>query len=150
MGERHTKLYIGYCKRCGNKFSSGISWQIYCSKECRLLAADRSPKKIWYQLRIRARKRKQPYCTFVEFKNFYNYKKRICEYCGLPEDLCIKKYKRRLEIDKKDSEKGYPVENLALACYKCNTVKNDILTYEEMKEIGHRYIRLKWLKTTQK
>jgi len=148
--ERHTKLYKGYCKQCGNKFSSGISWQIYCSKECRQLSRNNSGQRRWYQLRNRAKKRNQSCCTLDEFKNFYTRRKHICEYCEMPEDLSIKKYKRRIEIDKKDATKGYVIENLALACYKCNTVKNDILTYEEMKQVGHQYIKPKWLKSTQK
>lgn len=101
-------------------------------------------RQIWYQFRVRSKKRELAYCSLEDFREFYDNREHICEYCGMPENICKAKYGRRIEIDRKDSKKGYIIENLALACYKCNTVKNDILTYEEMKQIGSQYIRPKW------
>jgi 5-methylcytosine-specific restriction endonuclease McrA len=57
-----------------------------------------------------------------------------CVYCGLPfveEDAMRKKTR-----DRKDPKGGYTVENVVLACYRCNVVKNSVITYEEMLILG--------------
>jgi len=36
-------------------------------------------------------------------------------------------------LDRKDPSKGYLVENVVPCCADCNSVKSDVLTYEEMK-----------------
>ena len=42
----------------------------------------------------------------------------------------------RLEIDRKDNNKGYEKGNLALCCCRCNTIKSDFFTEEEMFKVG--------------
>jgi hypothetical protein len=49
-----------------------------------------------------------------------------------------------LEIDRKDPSLGYVLSNMTWACHRCNLVKTEHLTYEEMLEIGQKYIRPKW------
>lgn len=51
-----------------------------------------------------------------------------CAYCGSLE---------RIEIDRKDSNAGYTKDNVAPACHRCNTIKNNVVTYEEMQEISN-------------
>lgn len=48
-----------------------------------------------------------------------------------------------LSIDRKYNELGYTIDNLCLACNRCNTVKGNTFTYDEMVEIGHNYIKPK-------
>lgn len=50
-----------------------------------------------------------------------------CEYCGDSQKLS--------EIDRKDSSKGYTKDNVAPACRRCNMIKNNVVTYEEMLKI---------------
>lgn len=50
-----------------------------------------------------------------------------CEYCGgplNPTGHCL---------DRKDSSVGYLIDNVVPCCYPCNKIKNNLLTYEEMK-----------------
>jgi 5-methylcytosine-specific restriction endonuclease McrA len=70
-------------------------------------------------------------------------KSRECFYCGIPEDDFIKVwgifYKtrgKRLEIERKDNNKGCSIENCALACAICNNAKSNKFTEEEFKEVG--------------
>ena len=42
-----------------------------------------------------------------------------------------------------DSKKGYTKDNVVSACRRCNTIKNDVVTYAEMIEIVKV---LKWQK----
>jgi len=46
-----------------------------------------------------------------------------CVYCGSTE---------RIEVDRKDSFKGYTTDNVAPACHRCNTIKSNVVSYDEM------------------
>jgi len=75
---------------------------------------------------------------------------RICHYCGIEEDffrIWGKFYggkRRKLEVDRKDNEKGYNEENCVLACPICNNAKSDKFTYEEFKKVSEA-IKEVWL-----
>lgn len=96
--------------------------------------------------------------TQEQFLNWYNNTKRKCFYCGIKEiDIRKAKYEftmgriiSRLTIDRKDSNKGYSLNNIVLACIFCNIAKSNIFTVKEMKEIGRKYIKNKWIKLCQK
>jgi hypothetical protein len=49
-----------------------------------------------------------------------------CIYCGSL---------KRIEVDRKDSSLGYTKDNTAPACRRCNTIKNNVVTYDEMMKI---------------
>jgi len=74
-----------------------------------------------------------------------------CHYCGIKEGDFIrlwgKFYKdrgRRLEIDRKDNNKGYTEENCILACAICNNAKSNKFTCKEFKKVG-KAIKEIWL-----
>lgn len=50
----------------------------------------------------------------------------------------------RHAIDRVDSSKPYSLENICIACWSCNTVKSSVLSFDEMREIGNKYIKPKW------
>jgi len=85
-----------------------------------------------------------------EFIAWYNAQELKCVYCNIPEKylyLIAEKYGsrwERLTIDCKNNDLGYSVDNIVLACDKCNITKNNMLTYEEMKYVGENFIRPKW------
>ena len=77
-----------------------------------------------------------------------------CHYCRIKEENFIeiwgpfyggKTRGKRLEIDRKDNQKGYSEENCVLACAICNNAKSDKFTYEEFRKLG-RVIREIWIK----
>lgn len=78
--------------------------------------------------------------TKEEFINWYNTQEKRCVYCNRTEQEAIKdkdgKYKR-LSIDRKDNNKGYELNNIVLSCHKCNTIKSEIFTYEQMIRVGN-------------
>ena len=43
---------------------------------------------------------------------------------------------KKLEVDRRDNEKGYTLENCVLACSICNNAKSDKFTGEEFKKVG--------------
>lgn len=75
-----------------------------------------------------------------EFINWYNSQEQICHYCNRTW-LQIEKsndtnQRGRLTIDRKDNNKGYELNNIILACNRCNTIKSNYFTEEEMLEVG--------------
>jgi len=74
-----------------------------------------------------------------------------CHYCGIEEEDFFRIWgkfyggkRRKLEVDRKDNEKGYNEENCVLACPICNNAKSDRFTYEEFKKVG-KVIKEMWL-----
>lgn len=72
---------------------------------------------------------------------------RHCEYCGVSIDSIhahlesIKTKRlltrgRSLEVDKKNPNGHYVIDNIALACYWCNNAKSDEYTVKEFKLIA--------------
>jgi 5-methylcytosine-specific restriction endonuclease McrA len=69
-----------------------------------------------------------------------------CHYCGIEEEDFPKiwgdkfyggiKRGQILEIDRKDNNRGYSLENSVLACALCNMAKSDKFTYDEFKNVG--------------
>lgn len=52
-----------------------------------------------------------------------------CHYCGGP----IQWRAGRINLDRKDSDKGYDFDNVVVCCFDCNKIKSNILNYEEAK-----------------
>ena len=75
-----------------------------------------------------------------DFVKWYNSQEKICAYCGRNYEQTLSdplnKKVKRLTIDRIDNSKGYENGNLALACLRCNAIKNNYFTKEEMLEIG--------------
>ena len=87
-----------------------------------------------------------------EFIKWYEKQEKKCVYCSLPEseikniDDPFMNASVRLTLDCKDNYRGYDIDNLVLACRRCNALKNDFMEYWEMVEIGQKYIKPKWEK----
>jgi 5-methylcytosine-specific restriction endonuclease McrA len=74
-----------------------------------------------------------------------------CHYYSIREEDFIRIWGRfykvrgkRLELERKDNEKGYTLENCVLSCSICNNAKSDKFTYEEFKKVGEA-IKEVWL-----
>lgn len=85
----------------------------------------------------------------IDFVEWYNKQEKTCIYCGIREEEIgtlidfFNDKTRRLTVDCKDNDLGYINGNLILACHKCNFIKSNIFTHEEMLEIGERYLKPK-------
>lgn len=85
-----------------------------------------------------------------DFVEWYENELKVCAYCGVPEELLerfLSQYTSRyarFTIDCINPELGYTKGNLALACDKCNATKNNIFSFDEMREIAQKYIKPKW------
>jgi len=99
-------------------------------------------------------KNNQSVLSFSKLKELMRSAK--CSYCGITiEQINKLSEKKRLntkrargysiEIDQKDSCKGYTDDNCVASCYWCNNAKTDEFTVNEFKEIA-RGINLAWQK----
>jgi 5-methylcytosine-specific restriction endonuclease McrA len=101
----------------------------------------KTPKGIYRTLKHNALRKNREFLSQDEFINWYVNQEQSCCYCG------IKPSGKRLSIDRIDNAQGYIIENLALACDDCNTVKGYTLTAEEMKIVGKIVMEKRWKKS---
>lgn len=86
----------------------------------------------------------------ADFVVWYTEIDKHCAYCDIPEENIkdmIKLFPMRalrLTIDCMDNDMGYVKKNMVLACGLCNLIKNNLFTYEEMRDIAQRHIKPKW------
>jgi hypothetical protein len=110
----------------------------------------KNPYSLMSILKRNAEKRNMEFSlTRESFTEWWNNQEQKCVYCEIPiERLSIvdrsKKLAKRLSIDRIDNNKGYIDGNLALCCMRCNFIKSNLFTFDEMKEIGQKYIKPKW------
>ena len=137
---------------------SGIASQCLQCKREQSAAFRKTPEGIYLQIKGRTTFYKKNYnirykpitITKDEFVEWYNSQIKVCVYCDLPENQ-IKKIHGghldrvfRLTVDCVDNILGYAKGNLVLACNRCNLIKSNVFTFEEMKEIGKKYLKPKW------
>lgn len=93
--------------------------------------------------------------TYEEFLRFTEIKE--CHYCGrqiewTPYHDGKTPHPSRTNLDRKNSSRGYEVNNLVVACIVCNRSKSDHLSYEEMMQLSPylRQIKKEWVETRVK
>lgn len=137
--DNHKKSgHLSACKKCSYIITKKYS-QSLKGKQA-LKRYYHSAKGIYNQLKTIAKHKKIIFkLNKNRFIEWYNQQTKKCVYCKRLEYLIIKDYNgrhRRCSIDRKDNNQGYTLNNIILACHKCNTIKNDIFTFDEMIKIG--------------
>jgi hypothetical protein len=63
-----------------------------------------------------------------------------CHYCGSPIKWAngTKQKSQASNLDRKDNNKHYTLENVVVCCLRCNKAKNTFFTYEEWKQLGNK------------
>ena len=85
-----------------------------------------------------------------DFFQWYANQTLICHYCGLSQDDFSRTgdgfiiHKKNISVDRVDNSKGYDLSNIVLSCNRCNSIKGDFFSYEEMKIIGTKFVRKHW------
>ena len=157
-GARKSKVECWECYTTRTKAKKRKSYQRR-KKEGTLPVADRSKIKMHSHLwaKISGKKHQknserssEVNLTAEEFRDWFkkNYDE-CCYYCGVNLDqyrssAFLKKIRPHIKnfgIDRKDTTKGYDVNNIVVACNLCNSVKGSFFNDEEFKEIGKKYIR---------
>lgn len=92
----------------------------------------------FYGVVAKARKKGIPCDTTKELKNWYERQPMTCYYCERP--LGETTHSMSLAtLDRLVPENGYVEENIVLACLRCNIIKGNWFTPNEMKEIAQVY-----------
>ena len=131
------------CKECARKHSRAYSV---------------TPAGIYNQIKGRTNFYKKNYnirykpvnVSREEFMKWYEPQSKKCVYCDIPEKklkyLSGPHYNRvhRLTVDCIDNAVGYALGNMVLACNRCNFIKSNVFTFEEMKVIGSQFLKPKW------
>lgn len=132
---RLTKDGLTYrCKECGKKHAKTYR---------------DSPVGIFQNIkgRIVHREKHKLYFTRNEFIEWWNSHPKICSYCGITQEEFANfqdHYRmkiRRMTIDRKDNNKEYTLDNIVMACHRCNSIKSDWFSYDEMREIADKYMK---------
>jgi len=137
-----------------NQTKDGLS--LWC-KECsnaRSKIFRSTPSGIYTQIRGRNKfyQHKPFEVTRKEFTVWYTNTPKTCVYCDLKEedlpniDDSYNNKSLRMSVDAIDNSLGYFIGNIALCCHRCNSLKSDILTFDEMREFAQKYIKPKWEK----
>lgn len=95
----------------------------------------------YYGSRARAKRSGVPHeITLTEFIEWFEATPKICGYCD--RDISQKTDSRmdNASIDRKHNERGYTLVNICFACNRCNTVKGNVFTYDQMREIAQKYL----------
>lgn len=150
------------CPNCSIKFLVKLknSRQIFCSTKCSRVnqkmfgmihSTQLPPKRKYIHTVGQCKRRGIEICDKNSFLDWYINAERVCHYCHIPEYTWqqlvgnkTKLGKKWLTIDRKDNNRGYFVDNMVICCMRCNQVKNSTLEYNEMVEIGEKYIYPKW------
>jgi len=68
---------------------------------------------------------------------------RACYYCGVSEETLklSKRKKSYMTVDRRDNSKGYSLDNICLACQRCNYFKSNFFREGEWLEIAERFIK---------
>lgn len=85
-----------------------------------------------------------------EFIAWHKEEPKFCAYCDIPEKYVMilpehyKMRRERLSVDCMDNLRGYEVGNMVLACGRCNFIKSDTFSYEEMRSLAQAFVKPKW------
>lgn len=87
-----------------------------------------------------------------DFVEWYESRERKCAYCSISEEDVVKlddaynSLNERLTVDCVENDVGYVKGNMVLACRRCNNMKSDLLTFEQIRYIGQNFLKPLWEK----
>jgi hypothetical protein len=125
---------------CRNNNDALQSWCKDCVKKY-----NRTPIGIYRKLKQNAQQRRNEILNITreDFIVWWYSQQQQCHYCHRTlkevknDNKEMHPYaKTRLSIDRKDNSQGYTIDNIVLACYRCNMIKSNYFTEEEMKILG--------------
>ncbi len=107
---------------------------------------NRTPAGKYWNLRTRVMREGLEFnITQGEFVEWFNKQDLGCYYCGVPLMFIAgrnsDKKLQGISIDRKDNNRGYELDNMCLACRRCNTIKNSYFTEKQMLEIADKYFK---------
>jgi len=101
-----------------------------------------TPRGRYTILKGNAKKTRFPHITFTsaEFVQWLVLQGNSCHYCGIQ---LTNSSLTKSNIDRRDNNKGFTLDNMVLSCKKCNIIKSSWFTESEMLEIVNKYLKPK-------
>jgi len=129
----------GKCIRC-KKDSGGKMWCPDCAKKATQTKASK-----FSRLKGCAKQRKIDFSlTKEDFEVWHDQQKKECTYCLATEEYLAAldgdPKKKVLSVDRKNNGRGYHLDNICLACFRCNHGKCHFFTHDEWMRIGREMI----------
>lgn len=151
-----TKPFEDFTKH--RQMRDGLSYWCKTCNNARTKAFRESPSGIYTSIKGRTKFYKKNYnirykpvnVSREDFVTWYKDEPKSCTYCGVSESQLKRlngpHYNRvhRLTVDCIDNVVGYAIGNIVLACNRCNLIKSNVFTFEEMMEIGMEFLKPKW------
>lgn len=130
-----------YCRECRGKKKQANQWKFteWQRTYSRDYCYTPQGRYIWLKSSAR-RKGREVEFTRQDFKEWLEQQLLNCYYCG-QELILGEKGLSAFTIDRKDNNKGYIIGNIVLACKRCNIIKGNWFTEQEMLEIADRYLK---------
>ena len=133
--------------------NDGLAYQCKECNRIRSKAYRASPEGIFTTLKGQSKffNRGEVNFSQEEFVEWYNAQTKECAYCDIPEELMHdvddgwNNRTIRLTIDRIDNALSYEKGNIVLSCPRCNMIKSNYFTFDEMRQIGQTIIKPKWL-----
>jgi hypothetical protein len=127
--KRRKNIELGLCTACSLPVDHGSS-----NRKCRkcieaFLIKRRTPERRYSANRWEAKRRGKTWSLSKD--DYLRLVKETCHYCGLPNKVAY-----GVGLDRLDNTRGYERSNVVSCCDICNTVRNDIFSYEEMQQLG--------------
>jgi hypothetical protein len=145
-GSRHRRAWI--C-RVHNETIKIISEHHLKSFKGRNTPIRAGVHRIFSSYRYRCQKRNIFFDLTIE--QFYKLSQELCSYCGaVPANQERPNGYTYNGLDRKDNRKGYTPQNSVPCCARCNAIKSNILTFEEMKAAMKAILRVGGRRKTQR
>lgn len=139
------KTYTFKCTDCDNDIKCQQSKLKTHSGKCRKCAQKKKPyEHILNELKYRSKKRSIKHSVELSYDEFIKIiENSKCHYCN--KELVFNPYtrdensnyvSRAYQLDRKDNNLGYTVENVVPCCWNCNRIKSDIYSYEDFIKLS--------------
>ena len=137
-----------YTKKYRDTIKRKNSWDRY----------NRTPKGFYQVIKTNSKMKGRDFDLSQEdFLNWYIKQEKKCFYCDIPQKYLennelfdrprkTRVNRHRLQIDRINNDVVYRIDNIVLACPRCNTIKSNFFTADETREIAQKYIKPKWQK----
>jgi len=141
--ENAKKYYLSHKKQCDERRKKYFETHKEYYRQYRREWRWQNPNGIYSCLKLGAKRRNLLFeLNKNDFVNWYIGQEKVCFYCHRniekideKNDFFAKRSKR-LTIDRLDNLKGYTIGNIVLCCYRCNSIKGDFFSKNEMIKIG--------------
>lgn len=140
-----------YCKECATKLVK--RWvdnfkkrDVIRYRDCMATTFRRFRRTVrgkYWTLKYNSKKRGMPFNINIDdFIKWYQSQPYNCYYCKLQFDGDNRQPSnpRAPTIDRKDNDREYTLDNIVIACRRCNTIKGNWFTDNEMLEIANKYL----------